>query len=156
MEMVDVVAVRNFINNRYGSINRKQRLRVPKSVADDFIKLGLVQLNPMMAVCRKQPQLIELPVDGGGELSASLPVAQVLPKKTAILLQAAHCGSASQSMILGNDSPQPMLSMPVMEHGGKSTMKKLKKSSKEKDGLKTIKPQFDLDSTELEVPPSQD
>ena len=145
MEMVDIVATSNFINNKIGSIRRKDRLRVPENLANEFIKLGVAKLNPMMAVCRNKPTLTVPPDDGGGKLYASLPAGQASPKKTAILLQGAHCGSASQSMIVSSDCLAPMSSTLVTAHGGESTTKKSKKSSMAKSGHKIINLQSSSD-----------
>ena len=151
MEMVDILATSNFVNSKIGSISKKQRLRVPRPLAEEFIKLGIAKLNPLMTVCRNQPQLTAPQVDGGGELSASLPAAPALPKKTAILLQAKPTGVASQSTTLGNAPAKLMSCGPAMEPGGKSTMKKLPKNSKGKNGRKTSKHPSNLDCNELEV-----
>ena len=156
MEMVDIVATSNFINNKVGSITRKDRLRVPENLANELIKIGVAKLNPLMTVCRNIPSLIVPPVDGGDKLSVSLQAAQASPKKIAILLQASPVGSASQSMILSNDCQVPMSSMPVMEHGGESIIKQSKKILKAKVGLKTKKRQINLDSGESVVKTSPD
>ena len=148
MEMVDIVATSNFVNSKIGSVTRKQRLRVSKVLAEEFISLGIAKLNPLMTVCRNQPALTEPLADGGGELSASSPVAQASPKKIAILLQGAHCGSASQSMTVSSDYLAPMSFGPVMEHGGESITKKSNKVTKVNAGRKTIKLRSDLELTE--------
>ena len=148
MEMVDIVATSNFVNSKIGSVTRKQRLRVSKVLAEEFISLGIAKLNPLMTVCRNQPTLTEPPDDGGGELSASSQVAQASPKKTAILLQGAPCGSPSQSMTVSNDYPAPMFSGPVMEHGGESITKKSNQVTKASAGRKIIKLRSDLELTE--------
>jgi hypothetical protein len=148
MEMVDIVATSNFVNSKIGSVTRKQRLRVSKVLAEEFISLGIAKLNPLMTVCRNQPALTEPPGDGGGELSASLQVAQASPKQTAILLQGANCGSVSQSMTVSSDYLPQMSSGPVMEHGGKSTTKGSNKATKASAGRKTITLHSDLELTE--------
>ena len=156
MEMVEIVATSNFINNRVGSITRKDRLRVPENLANELIKIGVAKLNPMMAVCRNIPSKIVPPVDGGDKLPSSLQAAQASPKKIAILLQASPVGSASQSMILSNDCRVPMSSTLAMEHGGEFTTKKLKKNLSGKDGLKTKKRPINLDSDESVVKTNPD
>jgi hypothetical protein len=139
MEMVDIVATSNFINSRLGSVSKKQRLRVPRPLADEFIRLKIAALNPLMAVCRNQPQLT-VPLDGGGgELPVSLPVAPVSRKPTAILLQAKPTGARSQSTILGNEPEKPTSSGLATAHGGEFTTPKSPKSSKAKSGRKTKK-----------------
>ena len=149
MEMVDIVATSNFINSQVGSVSRKQRLRVSRLLADEFISLGLAQLNPLMAVCKNKPHLT-VPLDGGGgKLSALLPVAPVLPKKTAILLQAAPTGAASQSTILGSACPAPMSYGPAMERGGMSITPKSPLSLPAKRGRKMKKPVADTPSSAL-------
>jgi hypothetical protein len=148
MEMVDIVATSNFINSQIGSVSKKQRLRVPRPLADEFIRLKIAKLNPLMAVCKNKPHLT-VPLDGGGgKLSVSLPVAPVSPKKTAILLQGAPTGVASQSTTLGSAPPKQMFSGPVMERGGESTTKKSHKNSKGKSGRKTTKVLSNLELTE--------
>ena len=148
MEMVDIVATSNFINNKIGSISRKDRLRVPENLANEFIKLGVAKLNPMMAVCRNAPSLIVPPVDGGDKLPVLSQAAPASPKKIAILLQAAPSGSASQSMIVSSDYLAPMSSTPVTVHGGKSTTKKSKKNLSANAGHKTGNQPINLESNE--------
>ena len=149
MEMVDIVATSNFINSQVGSVSRKQRLRVPRPLAEEFLNLGLVQLNPLVTVCRNQPLLAGPLGAGGDKLSVLSPAAPALPKKTAILLQAAPTGAASQSTTLGDACPAPMSFGPAMERGGMSTTAKSKPSLPVKRGRKTKVPAGVINSSGL-------
>lgn len=139
MEMVDIVATSNFINSQIGSVSKKQRLRVPRPLADEFIRLKIAKINPLMAVCKNKPHLTVALDGGGGKLPVSLPVVPASPKPTAILLQAKPTGVASQSTILGSAPAKQTFSGPVTERGGVSITKKSPKNTKVKNGRKTLK-----------------
>ena len=148
MEMVDIVATSNFINSQIGSVTKKQRLRVPRPLADEFIRLKIATLNPWMAVCKNKPHLTVALDGGGGKLPVSLPVAPASPKPTAILLQAKPTGTASQSTTLGSAPQKPKSSGRVMAHGGESITKKSPRNTKAKSGRKTTKVPSNMDSIE--------
>lgn len=83
MELVEVIARKNFHNTVVGEITAKQRYMLPRYLAEQFASVDLVTiLNPKRAVS-KIPVLLK-PLAGGSEtLSASLPVGQVSPQQTA-------------------------------------------------------------------------
>jgi hypothetical protein len=82
-EIVDVIAKAHFFDERIGAVGRKQRLRIPKSVAEYLVNLEMVDyVNPPM-VAPQEVQSIE-PVENGVEQpSAVSQPAQVLPEQTA-------------------------------------------------------------------------
>lgn len=81
MELVDVVATAHFSDTRIGALSRKQRTSIPRHVAEELIKLGVIQyVNPPAAVAQ-QPAPTAPAVDGGEPLSVSSPVDQAsLPR----------------------------------------------------------------------------
>lgn len=84
MELVEVIAKKNFHNTVVGEVTRKDRIRIPKQLAQQFYQMGLVEIleRPLKAV-PKIPALL-IPLDSGAEaLPASLPVDQASPEPTA-------------------------------------------------------------------------
>ena len=139
MEMVDIVATANFVSNRIGSITRKQRLRVAKPIADEFVRLGVAKINPSQQVRQQIPLLTATLAGGGAEPLPLLPADPASPKKTAVLLQA-RTGSTSSSTTLGAVHLSPTPSMPATKPGGMSTTKRSKKDSKANSGRKIYEP----------------
>lgn len=84
MELVDVIAKKNFHNTVVGEVTTKDRLRLPRELAKHFYKMGLVEIieNPKKAV-PKIPALFKSLEDGAEALPASSPVDQALPEPTA-------------------------------------------------------------------------
>ncbi len=82
MELVDVIATAHFSDTRIGALSRKQRTSVPKHVAEELVKLGVVQyVNPPATVAQEPAQTAPA-VDGEEPLSVSSPVDQVSTRKT--------------------------------------------------------------------------
>lgn len=82
-EIVDVIAKAHFFDERIGAVGRKQRLRIPKQVAEFLVNLDMVDyVNPPM-VAPQEIQSTE-PAESGVEqpFAVSQP-AQVLPEQTA-------------------------------------------------------------------------
>lgn len=82
MEQVFVVAKKSFINGIAGSVTRKQRLLLPKNIAQEFVAMGLVDLESKGEVVKKPLEVKdtsnpsqETGTDGQIQQSASLPVA---------------------------------------------------------------------------------
>ena len=81
-EIVDVIAKAHFSDDRIGAVGRKQRLRIPKALAEYLVSIDLVDLvNPSVVATQEIPStgLVESGVE---QPSAVLPQAQALPEKT--------------------------------------------------------------------------
>ena len=147
MEMTDIVATANFVNSQLGSVTRKDRLRVPKHLAEELFKLKLAKPNPPAAVCRTHQSSTEPLVVGGGRPPVSLQAAPVLARPTAMLLRAPD-GEPSLSTTPGDGHHLPTLSTPATPPGGKSTSRKSKNNSLASAGPKTLRRLADLNLTE--------
>lgn len=80
-EIVDVIAKAHFFDERIGAIGRKQRLRIPKALAEYLVSIDMVDLvNPSVVVTKEIPS-IGLEESGVEQPSAALPQAQALPEK---------------------------------------------------------------------------
>jgi len=82
-EIVDVIAKAHFFDDRIGAVGRKQRLRIPKALAEYLASIDLVDLvNPSVVATQEIPStgLVESGVE---QPSAALPQAQALPEPTA-------------------------------------------------------------------------
>lgn len=87
MELIEVVARTHFSDSRIGSVSRKQRIRLPKDVAEHLVLLELVDyLNPPVAVVKQTPK-IEAASLGGDEPSMSSQQDQVSQEETATLFR---------------------------------------------------------------------
>lgn len=137
MEKVEVVALSHFSDSRIGSISRKQRLFVPVNVAEDLHSIGLIEYPKTQATAKKNP-LIGLLADGGGELPASSPAAQVSQPKI-VMRFPEQGGHQLPSMTLTDEQNLQMHSMPAISNGGESMPKKRGRPSKANSGPKTSK-----------------
>ena len=82
-EIVDVIAKAHFFDERIGAVGRKQRLRIPKQLAEYLVSLDMVDYVNPPQVAPQQAQATE-PVDCGVEQpSAVSQPAQALPEQTA-------------------------------------------------------------------------
>jgi hypothetical protein len=87
MELIEVIAKSHFEDSRIGAVSRKQRLRIPKELAEFLINLDLVTyVNPPQAVVKHTPQIVATDA-GGDEPQSWSPPAQVLQKETVQLLK---------------------------------------------------------------------
>lgn len=87
MELIEVIARTHFSDSRIGSVSRKQRIRIPKDVAEHLISLDLVEyLNPIKAVV-ESPVKIEATELGGDEPSTLSQPEPVLQEETATLFR---------------------------------------------------------------------
>ena len=87
MELIEVIAKSHFEDSRIGAVSRKQRLRIPKELAEFLVKLDLVDyINPPLALVKQPPQT-EATDAGGDELPSWSPPEQVLPETTAPLFR---------------------------------------------------------------------
>lgn len=80
-EIVDVIAKAHFFDDRIGAIGRKQRLRIPKALAEYLVSIDMVDLvNPSVVATQENPStgLVESGVE---QPSAALPQAPALPEK---------------------------------------------------------------------------
>jgi hypothetical protein len=67
MELIEVIAKSHFEDTRIGAVSRKQRLRIPKELAEFLVNLDLVDyINPPLALVKQTPQ-IEATESGGDE-----------------------------------------------------------------------------------------
>jgi len=83
MELVEVIAKRNFHNTIVGEITAKQRYMVPRYLAEQFEIHNLVTIiNPRKAVS-KIPVLLKPLANGSETPSASSLVDQALPPQIA-------------------------------------------------------------------------
>ena len=82
-EIVDVIAKAHFFDERIGAVGRKQRLRIPKEVAEYLIGLDMVDYVNPPAVASQESHSTE-PVESGVEqpFAVSQP-AQVSEEQTA-------------------------------------------------------------------------
>ena len=79
-EIVDVIAKAHFFDDRIGAVGRKQRLRIPKALAEYLVSIDLVDLaNPSVVATQEIPS-IGLVESGVEQPSAVLPQAQALPE----------------------------------------------------------------------------
>ena len=82
-EIVDVIAKAHFFDERIGAVGRKQRLRIPKQLAEYLVSLDMVDFVNPQQVAPQEPNSTE-PVESGVEQpSAVLQPAQALPEQTA-------------------------------------------------------------------------
>ncbi len=150
MEMVEIVATANFVSSRVGSVTRKQRLTVPRYVADEFVRLGLAKVNPRPAPRRQNPPMTG-PLDGGGVGAfVSSPVDQASRKPIAILLKTQD-GKSSSSTTVGGVRLSPTPSGPATEPGGMFTTKPSNANSQESAGRKTTRRRKSTTSTVSEA-----
>lgn len=87
MELIEVIAKSHFEDTRIGAVSRKQRLKIPKELAEFLVNLDLVAYaNPTPAVVKVTPQ-IEATDAGGDEPPLWSPPVQVSQKETVQLLK---------------------------------------------------------------------
>lgn len=83
VDIVDVVATSHFDDPRIGSVSRKQRLRIPKPLAEYLHGLEVVRYLDETPAEQKKSDSTDPPEDGGEKQSASSPADPVSDKKTA-------------------------------------------------------------------------
>lgn len=82
-EIVDVIAKAHFFDERIGAVGRKQRLRIPKQLAEYLVSLDMVDFVNPQQVAPQEPNSTE-PVESGVEQpSVVSQPAQASPKRTA-------------------------------------------------------------------------
>ena len=87
MELIEVIAKSHFEDSRIGAVSRKQRLRIPKELAEFIVNLDLVDyINPPLALVKQPPQ-IEAADTGGDELPSWSPPELVSQSQTAQTLR---------------------------------------------------------------------
>ena len=87
MELIEVIAKSHFEDSRIGAVSRKQRLRIPKELAEFLVNLDLVDyINPPLALVKQPPQ-IEAADTGGDELPSWSPPELVSQSQTAQTLR---------------------------------------------------------------------
>lgn len=144
MEIIEVVALAHFADTRFGSVSRKQKLRLAPQVAEQLEGMGLVaRVNPPQAPAT-MPLSTAPQVAGGGESLASLPAAPVSPLQTANL-PSDKDGASSPSTTAGNSPEALTSSTPATGNGGELTPPESARSSKASSGRKTKKPQSATD-----------
>lgn len=80
-EIIDVIAKAHFFDDRIGAVGRKQRLRIPKALAEYLVSIDMVDLVNPSVVATKEIPSIGLEESGVEQSSVALPQAQVLPEK---------------------------------------------------------------------------
>jgi hypothetical protein len=84
MELVDCVARSDFYDTRAGDVIRKQRLRLPRNVAEQLETIRLVTIvHVPMRAAPKIPALLQPLTSGPTESHASSAADPLLLKKTA-------------------------------------------------------------------------
>jgi hypothetical protein len=84
MEIVDVIAKRDFYDARVGDIMRKQRLKIPRVVAEQLETIRLVTIVPVpLKAVPKIPVLLKPLRSGQVEPSALFAADLPSPSKTA-------------------------------------------------------------------------
>jgi len=134
-EIVDVTILAHFTDTRIGSVSRKQRMKLPILLAEEFESIGLLQIeNPQRTVSENQSTA---PLGAGMEkLSQSSPVGQASQSEIANS-SSEQDGEQSQSTTLGSEQDSQMSSMPVTDNGGSTTGNESQTSSKASAGRKT-------------------
>lgn len=82
-EIVDVIAKAHFSDARIGAVGRKQRLRIPKQLAEYLVSLDMVDFVNPPVVATQEILSIEPAESGVEQPSAVSQPAQVLLEQTA-------------------------------------------------------------------------
>lgn len=82
-EIVDVIAKAHFFDERIGAVGRKQRMRIPKAVAEYLASMDLVDFVNPPVVATQEILSTEPAESGAGQPSVVSQPAQALPEQTA-------------------------------------------------------------------------
>lgn len=134
-EIVDVTILAHFTDTRIGSVSRKQRMKLPILLAEEFESIGLLQIeNPQRTVSGNQSTA---PLGAGMEkLSESSPVGQASQSKI-VNSSEQQDGKSSQSTTVGSEQDLQMSYTHATGNGGNITTSESQPSSKANSGRKT-------------------
>ena len=84
MEIVEVVAKQNFYDSRTGDVMNKQRLKMPRHIAQQLSSINLVTILGKLKAAPQVPVLLKPPQNGQGVSPVLYVADQALPKQTAV------------------------------------------------------------------------
>lgn len=134
-EIVDVTILAHFTDTRIGSVSRKQRIKLPILIAEEFESIGLVQIeNPQKTVSGNQ-STAPLGV-GMAKLSELSPVGQASQKKI-VSSSEKQVGELLQSTTVGSEHNSQTSYTHATDSGGNITTNESAQNLKVNSGRKT-------------------